>query len=449
MKRGLIFSSWVVGFLASACGGGSGGEKESPRDRALSAYTERHAEEHCQAEGQDEDESGGGRARGDFVLLDAAPTCDLSRFSESDETSAPLTIEKQSLEGVDTFALCACGGLEASNKIQAPGESDIIGDIGVNETAFGSAPLRLDGQLVVGEGARFDNVFEARELYVDGVLTAANEVNISGDATVGGLDIPGERVSVGGTLTVPKGTDLSSVETSEEVVEKDVDVEPPCDCAEDLDYSALRKEFRDPDGDGQDDYDEPHQDWEDDDPFAVENPADLLADLDEDRTVYLACGTYYLSEITSSAALTLIAVGDVEVFVDGDVRVAGPLTIFPQESASLDLFVNGTFNPTNRVELGVAKEPDALRLYVREKMRFAGPTALHGTVYAPRAAFIANNTLTSDGAIFAERFDFAGPVQITDGPRFTSDACLVWDELDENLRGDDESNDVEEEVADE
>lgn len=298
---------------------------------------------------------------------------------------------------------------------------------------------------VSGGAARFDNLLQVNELRVDGVLTAANEIDIDGDAVVGGLDIPGERVSVGGTHTVPEGTDLSSVESTNDVVTADVDVEAPCDCSQNIDYDELRAEFRDVDGDGDDDYE--GFDWDGDDYEGFDwdestdderqhiypTPPFLLHDLEEEHVVHLGCGSYYLDTIDSAAPLTIVAVGDVAIFVDGDVTVSGPLVLKTTDDGSLELYVAGAFRPTNSVDIGIEAEPDAVRLYVRDETRLAGPTSLHGTVYAPGAPFIADNTLTSDGAIFAHRLDFAGPVEITDGPRFSGDGCLVWDEADANV----------------
>ena len=85
------------------------------------------------------------------------------------------------------------------------------------------------------------------------------------------------------------------------------------------------------------------------------------------------------------------------------------------------------------MSLGEAAEADAFRLYVRDEVRLAGPFVMNGSLFAPREDFVASNTVTNRGALFAQRIDFAAPVEIGNGPRYTSDACLVWDELDDEV----------------
>lgn len=424
--------------LLTACGtdSSSPASADEIRSRTLDHYdTLERARERCDAVGEQHEDV---TLRDDeLALLDAAPQCDLQRLgvAERNDRFEQQAIPAAKLANEPTFALCSCSRLEASNRIMAPGQSDVVGDLGANDEAFASAPIRVNGAVISGGTARFDNAFEAGELRVDGTLTAANEVTVSGDAVLGGLDIPGERVNVGGTLTVPDGTDLSSVESAGDVVYESVRVPEPCDCSADVDYDALRERFRDVDGDGKDDFDgRDDADFvTDGDGYPYPPPPYLLRDLSQDHVVYLACGSYYFDGIDSSAGLTLVAVGDVDVFVDGDVQVAGPLAIQLDDHASLNFYVAGAFKPTNRVNLGNSDEPDALRIFARDSARFAGPLELAGTLFAPRARVIADNTFDDRGAVFASSFDFAAPLAVRDGPRFTHDACLVWDEKDDKV----------------
>lgn len=429
--------------LLTACGGGGTDNDEADpndvdliRERVLDDYADsENVLERC--ESRDDDESDDEQVEveeGQLLVLDASPQCDLDQFGDEvvEDADGRLIVEGDAVRDVPSLALCSCSELEASNVIMAPGESDIVGDVGANERIFGSAPFRVDGRVISGGTARFDNVFEANRLHVDGELTASNEVTIHEDAVLGGLDIPGSRVEVANTLTVPEGTDLSSVESSGDINYEDVDVAPPCDCSDDIDYAALREDFRDVDDDDEDDFDDDAWDVDDDAVYAYPAPPYLLSDMDQEHTLYLGCGKYYFDEIKSSSALTLIAVGDVDVFIDGDVDVAGPLQITAESDSSLDLYVAGTFNPTNDVELGRPNEPDAFRLYVRDEVRLAGPAVFSGSLFSPRAQIVLNNTFELQGAVLGQSLDFAAPIQVTDGPRFTPDACLLWDEADTN-----------------
>ncbi len=446
-RQNLCFAALLpAAFITTACGGGGDTDDDAPRDedgdpilqQAFDDYVDSaNAEGHCEARDEDdddEDDDVGEVEEGQLLVLDAAPQCDLDQFGEAvaEDGEGRLIVDGDAVRDAPSLALCSCSELESSNVIMAPGQSDILGDVGANERIFASAPIRVDGRVISGGAARFDNVLEANRLDVEDVLEASNEVTVSEDAALGGLDIPGSRVEVGGTLTVPDGTDLSSVESTGDVVYDDIDVAPPCDCGEDVDYEALREDFRDVDDDGEDDFDDDRWTPDDDDDYVYPAPPHLLSDMVEERTVYLGCGQYYFDEIESAAALTIIAVGDVDVFVDGDINVAGPLRIAPQDDSSLELYVAGTFTPDNEVDLGNPDEPDAFRMYVRDQVRLAGPTVLSGSLFAPNAPVTFDNTFESQGAVLAWALDFAGPIQVSDGPRFTPDACLLWDEADAN-----------------
>jgi len=85
--------------------------------------------------------------------------------------------------------------------------------------------------------------------------------------------------------------------------------------------------------------------------------------------------------------------------------------------------------------LAETAKPDALRLYVRDQVHFSGPVHFNGSLFAPRASFIADDRLQGSCALFAKSFDLKGPLTIEAGPRFTGDACLVWDGLDGGAEG--------------
>lgn len=433
MKCGTLRSVPVACLLLAGCGSGNDAgsrdvdERDETASRVFDAYSRESTRAYCER-GLDAIESPD-VAGDELLLLDAAPQCDLQRLGVRDLPNAQdvRVVSRAAVQAEASFALCACQWLEASNRLLAPGQSEITGDVGANERIFSSAPFVVDGLTVSGGEARFDNRLQAAELRVAGTLRASNEVDVSGDAELGGLDVAGERVDVGGTLTVPPGTELSSVVAAAEIVEGAIDVPAPCDCSRDIDYGALRAAFRDVDGDGEDDYDERLPQNEASYPYPA--PPWLLSGLVEDHSVYLGCGRYYFDEVQSAAALQIVAIGEVDVFVDGDVDVAGPLTISSEEGGTLDFYVNGRFIPSNTVDLGNVGAPAAFRLYVADELRSAGPLSLSGALFAPHATVTADNRFENRGAIFAGALDFAAPLSVLDGPRFTSDACLLADSV--------------------
>ena len=361
-------------------------------------------------------------APGQFLLLDAAPQCDRSRWDRheapSDEekrAAARQTIAAGALEQAPV-ALCACNEFEASNHLSAAGAARIDGGVGVNEEFLGNAPIQIRGALVAPGAVRVGNTFEADRLSTNGTLSGSNSLTIHGDAVAGWLSVPNNRLSVAGTLTVPEGTDVSGVDSAAIAYAKP-SVAAPCNCEADVDYYALRVMSRAGFGHG------------------VQNAHDALVAIDRDREIYLGSGRYYFSSIDSSAALTIHTYGEVQMFVDGDLAVAGLLRVVPEQDSRLSLYVAGNFEPSGPVALAETAKPDALRLYVRDQVHFSGPVHFNGSLFAPRASFIADDRVQGSSALFARSFDLNGPLTIEAGPRFTGDACLVWDGLDGGAEG--------------
>ena len=117
--------------------------------RALDEYATRDATRtHCD-DVSIEDEEGAEApplTDNEVLLLDAAPQCDLERLglTDTDNIVEGRIIERANVADEPALALCSCTELEASNRIMAPGQSDIIGDLGANERVFGSAPISVD-----------------------------------------------------------------------------------------------------------------------------------------------------------------------------------------------------------------------------------------------------------------------------------------------------------------
>jgi hypothetical protein len=360
---------------------------------------------------------------GQYLLLDAAPQCDRSRLglAEPRSNGAREVIENGAL-GQAPMALCACSEFEASNQLPA-GAASIEGTVGVNDEFLGNAPIQIRGALLAPGAVRVGNTFEADELRTNGTLSGSQQLTIHGDAVAGWLALSGKQLLVAGSLTVPEGTDVSGVDSAA-IAYAQPSVATPCNCGADVDYDALRSELR--------------ASSAQDDASRTEAIESALSALDRDREIYLGSGRYYFSSIDSSAAVTIHTYGSVQIFVDGDLTVAGALRVVPERDSQLSLYVAGRFAPGARVSLAETAKPDALRLYVRDQVQLSGPTHLNGSLFAPRASFIADDGVESSGALFAKSFDFNGPLTIEAGPRFTGDACLVWNELDGRAEG--ESN---------
>jgi len=359
-------------------------------------------------------------AAGDYLLLDAAPQCDVSRLGmaptwNDGQPHAERPIIAASLLGAAPLALCTCTDFEASNASSAAAEVD--GGIGANGEFLGSAKMRVGGALVAAGAVRVGNALEAGALSTNGFLVGSDAVKIDGNALVGGLALGADRLSVNGSLTVPAGTDMSAVHQANSLAFGTPNVAAPCNCGADVDYDALRVEIRTSAAKAED---------------AVSEET-ALSGLDRDRELHLGHGAYYFSSIESSASLTINTHGNVQIFVDGDVLVAGDLRIEPERGSRLSLYVAGRFAPAKRASLAETASPDALRLYVRDQVDLSGKVAFNGSLFAPRAAFLAKDSVETVGALFARSFRLKGSLTVKSGPRFTGDACLVWNGVDGRL----------------
>jgi len=186
-------------------------------------------------------------AAGEYLLLDAAPQCAVSRLglaptSNDDQTHAERPIIAAGLLGAAPLALCTCTDFEASNASSAAAEVD--GGVGANGEFLGSAKMRVGGELVAAGAVRVGNTFEAGALRTNGFLAGSDTMKIDGDALAGGLALGADRLSVGGSLTVPAGTDTSGVHRANSIAYGAPSVAAPCNCGADVDYDALRVAIR-------------------------------------------------------------------------------------------------------------------------------------------------------------------------------------------------------------
>lgn len=303
------------------------------------------------------------------------------------------------------FSLCACDDIDAANTIDSRGAGS-TDDIGVGTGWRSSSPVAIAGTLTSAADVRADNTLVIGGLAVDQMLVGSSDVHVRGDAVLGGMEFPQERVTIEGTLTVPTTSVLAGLVDAVALVHAEVDVAPPCTCGDD---SVVRGEIA-----AFSDFHAVDDEW-----------PDALVGLDEPTTLYFGCGDHAFDRIQAANELTIVIVGDTRLWIDEDIEVSGPFAIEIEAGASLDLYVGGRFVPTNTVTMGRPGEPNALRMWVGEHVQLASPWEIHGSVYAPSADIVVNNTLELHGAIFGRRFDFSSPVALYEGPRFTGDACIV------------------------
>src|SRR5262249_54136052 len=104
----------------------------------------------------------------------------------------------------------------------------------------------------------------------------------------------------------------------------------------------------------------------------------------------LPCGSYYLTKIATSNALTIAAHGRVALFIDGDVSASDSLAFVLDPSAELDIFIAGNLKASETLVIGSPNYPALSRTYVAgtDTLRLSADVRLGGELYAPSAQLV-------------------------------------------------------------
>jgi hypothetical protein len=216
------------------------------------------------------------------------------------------------------------------------------------DPAPAAAALGVNGSVQIGQGGR-----------VDGSLRAA------------------------GTIT---GSE--ALEVTGELLEN---APAPCTCAEErlLDIAALVRARRD-----------------DNDNAAAALEATELAGFEGTRELSLPCGRYFLTRLAGTGALSIRALGNVALFVEGNVELDDALEIQANAGARVDVFVAGNMRVTGALSLGGdpnGTERVSLFLASRGSLNLRGSTSIVGNLYAPRADLVTAASFELYGSLFVRR----------------------------------------------
>lgn len=121
----------------------------------------------------------------------------------------------------------------------------------------------------------------------------------------------------------------------------------------------------------------------------------------------LPCGSYFLSAIKSSLALTVHVHGRTAIYVAGDVSASSSLAFTLDPGAELDLFVAGTLKASDTFVFGSPSYPALSRAYIggTAKIALSSDVRLAGQLYAANSSELvwsAKNEIY--GSIFAGSF---------------------------------------------
>lgn len=132
------------------------------------------------------------------------------------------------------------------------------------------------------------------------------------------------------------------------------------------------------------------------------------------QSLVLKSGRYYVKELASVGSLAITIEGSTQLYIGGDLEMAGSVRFALAPSATLDLFVAGNVRGAGSSELGEGASPESFRLFVGgEHVRMAGSQDFRGLVYAPNAEVDLAGSTDIHGSLFARSLDHAGSLDIT------------------------------------
>lgn len=299
-----------------------------------------------------------------------------------------------------TQALCVCKDLVVSGALVTHARNGRSADVGVE----GSVSL-ASGSAIAGAVRATGEIGAAGSLKVGGLLESRRDVSMSGELLVtGDLASGGDLVGAGvvdvrGAVRVAGERSVAGSFAEGARAAYVAPATAPCGCApEDLyDVGAAVEAAR----------------TANDDAVVGLDPSGLAHA--GARDLELPTGRYWLAGIGHAGALSIRARGNVQLYVAGDLTLAGEGTISLDPGATLDLFVAGSVDVAGRIALGDEARPEAFRLYVGGRsasLSVAGEGAFRGLVYAPSADVSLAGTTTVEGALFAGSLSTAGSLAI-------------------------------------
>ncbi len=280
-----------------------------------------------------------------------------------------------------TFGLCSCTTLQASNHLTTDGfdstkgapDGGAGGSVGANGNVSWSGAVNVGGSLLTrGNVTASQAAVVRQDLQLGGTLTSSASFTVDGNAQV--------------VKTLPASARVLGTVT------KVTSVAAPCNCTSEVPTASIIAA---------------HRGTSNDDAVIGLSPNALTGN--NPSRVDLPCGNYYLSQINAAQALTIAVHGHTALYVDGNVTVSGALAFQIDPTATLDLFVAGTFTASNSLALGSQSNPARCRMYVAgANIALSGSATLGCNIYAPSALFTLSNNVVAYGSIFANSIQASG-----------------------------------------
>ncbi len=227
-------------------------------------------------------------------------------------------------------------------------------------------------------------------LWTPGNVSSSNSSVVRGDLRLGGTLSESGTFTVDGNAYVVKTLPSNAKVLGK--VNKVSSVAAPCNCSNQVPTASMTAAHRAPNNDD----------------ATIGLSATALVG-NNPAKVDLPCGNYYLSQINAAQPLTIAVHGHTALYVDGNLQASQTLAFQIDPSATLDMFVAGTFSAAQSLVLGSASNPEHCRLFVAGSHFAVSGNATYGcNVYAPNALMtLANNAVVS-GSIVANNIQVSG-----------------------------------------
>jgi hypothetical protein len=302
------------------------------------------------------------------------------------------------------WGLCSCKDVRVSDKLLVDAYDSRValyhpgglgGGVAANGAFETSASAEIWGTLWcaadTGVDAHASSVVK-QELRVGGPFHTSDRFAVGNDAYVEGNVSTSSSIAIGKTLHLPATSTAGDNVTYATLTREAVTVAPPCDCQPQqlIPIVDIVAAHRPPNNDN-----------------AVINldPAVFTAH-GGPRRLDLPCGSYYLSKIDQSMAVTIAAHGRTALFIDGDVHNSDALTFALDPGAELDIFIAGTIDSSDKLTIGSPNYPALSRTYVGSTtgLSLSAGSRIGGNLYA--AYGLVNWSAGSDlyGSVFAGDF---------------------------------------------
>ena len=307
--------------------------------------------------------------------------------------------------------LVRCGGDAAPGLIAA-----VCGDLATQSRVTINGSLFVDGQSRIASplsvtscftgfgGIRADSTEEvAGDLSTAADWTVNSPAQVGANALIGGKLYAKNDVAVGGVLHAAD-TDLTNVSAS--VVAEAMAPKNPLHCELALAPSTIISRLETA--------------------TFVDLRAALSAQTEVAR-VQLGCARYRFDSFGIDNEVTLHIKGHTVIVVEGDVRIASPLTVELEPDAQLDFLIGGSLDVNARVSFSRG----ATWLAVGGALRITAPFELDGTLYAPESAVSSTevsagslpNPLSVNGSLLVGSLSVASPLTVSPSSEPPLPAC--------------------------